>query len=107
MEIPKFGAREHRPAITRKKDADSGVCSEQDDKRFRFHLGRPRAAAHSWGKVARIRTEINRLPRPTHLFQGKNEAIREVFRQFCSWNEHFYSLWLSLLSVYLTWKNSI
>jgi len=29
--------------------------------RFRFRLGRPRAAAHVWGKGARILTEINRL----------------------------------------------
>jgi len=31
-------------------------------QRFRFRLGRPRAAAHVWGKGARILTEINRLP---------------------------------------------
>ena len=34
-------------------------------QRFRFRLGRPRAAAHVWGKGARILTEINRLPQST------------------------------------------
>ena len=56
------------------KEAVSGVCSEQDDKRFRFGLGRPRAAAHGWGKVARIRTEINRLPQSDPVSPGQNRA---------------------------------
>ena len=56
------GARRRTPAVTRKKEAVSGIGSEQDDKRFRLHLGRPRAVAHRWGKGARILTEINRLP---------------------------------------------
>jgi hypothetical protein len=51
-----------RPAVIREKEAVSGSCSEQDDQRFRIHLVRPRAEAHSWGRGARILTEINRLP---------------------------------------------
>src|ERR1035438_81026 len=52
-------------------------CSEQDDKRFRFHLGRPRAVAHGWGKRARICTEINRLPRLTRFFPRKKQGNAE------------------------------
>jgi len=57
--------RAHMRTQTRghpQKEAVSGSFSEQDDKRFRFRLGRPRAEAHGWGRVARILTEINRLP---------------------------------------------
>ena len=60
----------HRPAVTRKKEAVSGSCSEQDDKRFRFRLGRPRAEAHGWGRGARILTEINRLPQSASAFSN-------------------------------------
>jgi hypothetical protein len=36
-----------RPAVNPQKNkAVSGSCSEQDDKRFRIHLVRPRAEAH-------------------------------------------------------------
>jgi hypothetical protein len=77
-ETGKNGAYEHKPAVTRINDAVSCGCSEQDDKRFRFHLGRPRAAAHSWGKGARICTEINRLPRLALPCQAKIQTWREA-----------------------------
>jgi hypothetical protein len=43
-------------------------------QRFRFLLGRPRAAAHVWGKGARILTEINRLPH-LHLLAPKKLGV--------------------------------
>jgi hypothetical protein len=70
----------HREILTRtrkrtcgcpQKEAVSGSCSEQDDKRFRFRLGRPRAGAHFWGRGARILTEINRIPRSASQRQNK------------------------------------
>jgi hypothetical protein len=63
------------------KEAASWVYSEQDDKRFRFHLGRPRAAAHGWGKGAHILTEINRLPQAILVHPMKNPGGRQGFRQ--------------------------
>jgi hypothetical protein len=57
-----------------KKEAVSGSFSEQDDKRFRFRLDSPRAAAHVWGRVARILTEINRLPQPPLPHQGFSDG---------------------------------
>ena len=53
------------------KKAVSGVCSEQDDKRFRFHLGRPRAEAHvgAKGRASSQRSiDYHSLPR---RFQAK------------------------------------
>jgi hypothetical protein len=67
----KFRACERKPAVTRKKEAVSRSCSEQDDKRFRSHLVRPRAGAHMWGRGARILTEINRLPQSDPVSQAK------------------------------------
>src|SRR4051812_30317949 len=54
-------------------------CSEQDDSRFRFGLGRPRAAAHVWGRGARILTEINRLP---HSFPALQRGFRKEICNF-------------------------
>ena len=59
------------------KKAVSGVCSEQDDKRFRIHLGRPRAKAHGWGRGARIRTETFRIPLLSSFSPTKNRAKPE------------------------------
>ena len=77
------GACRDRPAVTRKKEAVSGNCSEKDDKRFRIHLVRPRAEAHSWGRGARILTEINRLPQPLPLAPGKNSCQFYACRPLC------------------------
>jgi hypothetical protein len=53
--------------------------------RFRFHLGRPRAAAHGWGKVARILTEINRLPQAAPVLPTKNSRqTKAIFRPFAT-----------------------
>jgi hypothetical protein len=43
------------------KAAASSVCSEQDDKRFRFVLVAHEPELILWGKGARILAEINRL----------------------------------------------
>ena len=43
----KSGRARTQTFVLPQKDAVSGVCSEQDDKRFRFRLGRPRAEAHA------------------------------------------------------------
>jgi hypothetical protein len=84
----RIGACGHELEVTRIKEADSGDCSEQDDKRFRYDLGRPRAAAHRWGKVARIRTEINRIPRLAFSNQGKiGSAPRCLVGKRASQNE--------------------
>jgi len=48
--------------------------------RFRFRPGSPRAAAHMWGKGARILTEINRLPQSTP-FLADNIAWPNHVRQ--------------------------
>ena len=40
--------------------------------RFRFRLVRPRAAAHMWGRGARILTEINRIPQFGPSFAERN-----------------------------------
>ena len=43
-------------------------------QRFRFRLVSPRAAAHVWGKGARILTEINRLPQSIQLVPLEKQA---------------------------------
>ena len=55
-----------------KKEADVIRSLGAGCLRFRFRLGRPRAAAHVWGKGARILTEINRL---TQLISPPNSEI--------------------------------
>jgi hypothetical protein len=77
VEIGKFGTRGHGRSVPAKKMRIQ-VCSEQDDKRFRFRLGRPRAAAHGWGSLARILTEINRLPQYALDFPRKNPGRVQV-----------------------------
>jgi hypothetical protein len=76
------GACTHEPAVTRIKEAVSGSCSEQDDKRVRFHLGRPRAAAHSWGKGAHILTENSRIPQPAWSHESKSDHGMGAFGRF-------------------------
>jgi len=43
--------------------------------RFRFRLVSPRAAAHVWGKGARILTEINRLTQLNPPASGEIAAL--------------------------------
>ena len=78
-------AREDTAQRTPAKMRFQVVFSEQDDKRVRIHLCRPRAAAHRWGKGAHILTEINRLPHSARCFQGKDAthatSCRLVSRQ--------------------------
>ena len=50
--------------------------------RFRFRLVSPRAAAHVWGKGARILTEINRL---TQLNPPLNGELRPESRHRSCW----------------------
>ena len=64
--------RTHEKKISRRKSSRAYTSTQPQHaeivllgtgwQRFRFRLGRPRAAAHVWGKGARILTEINRLP---------------------------------------------
>ena len=69
-----------RSAVTRVNLAVSDSCPEKDDWRFRTCLVCPRAAAHRWGIVARILTEINRLPRftppPPRNIEGQSQESR-------------------------------
>jgi hypothetical protein len=48
--------------LSAKKKRFQGIARIRMPCASGFGLGRPRAAAHGWGKVARILTEINRLP---------------------------------------------
>jgi len=67
------------------KDAVQGICSEQDDWRFRFLLGCPRAAAHGWGKRALIRTEISRIPQSVPSHKGRNRGGSGSSCPLCGW----------------------
>ena len=56
------GAHADRPAVTRKKKRLQVVARIRMTCASGSRLISPRAAAHIWGKGARILTEINRLP---------------------------------------------
>ncbi len=49
-------------------------------QRIRFRLDSPRAAAHVWGKRARILTEINRLPQSSRPLQQKVQPAEKPRR---------------------------
>jgi hypothetical protein len=79
-------AREKIPDATKKRriHAQNIICPHK--KRFLgfarsrmtfasgFYLGRPRAEAHGWGKVARICTESSRLAHPAPFLPPQNPS---------------------------------
>lgn len=54
--------------------------SEQDDRASGSRLVSPRAAAHVWGKRARILTEINRLTQPALSTPAKTRVNSVLWR---------------------------
>lgn len=107
VEPGKIGSLAHKPAVTRINDAVSCGCSEQDDKRFRFHLGRPRAEAHSWGKGARIRTENLRLPQPDSVLPAQNPSNLKGLRSTSQPDQALLPSARSGNAIYLTLKTRI
>jgi hypothetical protein len=58
--------------------------SEQDDRASGSRLVSPRAAAHVWGKRARILTEINRLTQATLFTPAKIRVNSGLWRTVSS-----------------------